>query len=367
MSESRAEEAQTPPRASIQPTGPSLMPSAGGPIQGEIGPDPEDFQVDEVPLYEASGEGEHLWLHVRKRLLNTEDVGKRIARAANANPRDVGYAGMKDRHAVTTQYFSLASKSDPAEWDLGEGVELISFTRHGNKLRTGHLAANRFRIRLVNVSDGDLLTRRAEEIASVGVLNGYDAQRFGRGGRNLDKALAWASGKIRRAQPWETKMWTSVVQSEVFNRVLAARVEQGKLRVLDGDVLRLDGSRSVFTSEDPIVDQARLDSGDVHLTGPMFGPKAPAAQGEALALELEAIAALELSEDAVALLGKHGAGARRDLVIKVPDLKVTRENDNEYICEFTLPSGAYATNVIRHLLRSEWSVNGDVRGAASES
>ena len=351
------------------PTAPALMPASGddGAIAGTIGDQPEDFQVDEQALYEASGGGEHLWLHVRKRLLNTEDVAKRIAQCAGVAKRDIGYAGMKDRFAVTSQFFSVASKSDPATWDLGEGVELIGHTRHNNKLRTGHLASNRFQIRLVNIDAPETLQARAQRLREEGVLNGYDAQRFGRGGRNLDKAIAWAEGRIRRAQHWETKLWTSVLQAEAFNRVLATRATQGLLHVLDGDVLRLAGSRSVFTSDDPALDQTRLTAGDVRLTGPIFGPKAPSAQRAALAVEQAAIDALQLSPEALQLVAKNGAGARRDLITHVPDLALVDEGEGVWTCSFTLPSGAYATNVVRHLLRTPWSVDGDVRGAASDA
>lgn len=364
MSEERAVESA---EKALTPTAPALMPVEGGPLLGAIGDQPEDFQVDEVPLYETSGEGEHVWLHVRKRQLNTEDVSKRIARAAGVSNRDVGYAGMKDRFAVTTQYFSVATKADPSEWDLGDGVEILAHTRHGNKLRTGHLSANRFRIRLVGVTDVDALIARAQALQTNGVLNGYDAQRFGRGGKNLQKATAWAEGIIRRAQPWETKMWSSVLQSEVFNRVLQLRADTQALRVLEGDILRLDGSRSIFTSVDPVVDQDRLERADVHLTGPMFGPKSPLAQGAAGSIESAAVASLGLSEAAMALVGKHGSGARRDLVIPLPDLSVEAQGDGSVVATFTLPSGAYATNVIRHLLRTPWSVDGDTRGAASDA
>lgn len=357
------------PRAAmpdVTPTAPALTPHAWPPLAGSIGPEPRDFRVDEIPLYAPSGEGEHLYLHIQKECLNSEDVARAIAKAAGVSGRDVGYAGMKDRHAVTTQWFSVVSKDDPTTWTLPEGATLLAHARHGNKLRTGHLEANTFHIRLIDVDDGDALMERAQILQREGVLNGFDAQRFGRGGRNLSKAIHWAEGHMRRTQPFERKLFASVIQSEVFNRVLKARADADQLHVLSGDVMRLDGSRSVFPADDVPATQQRLIEGDVHLTGPMFGPKAPKPLHEAAAIEDACLAALQLSDDAIQRLGSNGAGTRRDLVVYLPDLTVTREDAHTYVCRFTLKSGSYATNVIRHLLRQPWSVSGDTRGAASE-
>lgn len=362
-------ESDRPPRVDmpdVDPTAPALTPHAWPALAGGIGESPMDFRVDEVPLYATSGEGEHLYLHIQKECLNSEDVARAIAKCAGVSGRDVGYAGMKDRHAVTTQWFSVVSKADPEAWTLPEGATLLAHARHGNKLRTGHLEANIFQIRLVGVDDGDALIERANILRAEGVLNGFDAQRFGRGGRNLSKAIHWAEGHMRRTQPFERKLFTSVIQSEVFNRVLQARAERDQFHVLLGDVMRLDGSRSVFPAEDVAATQQRLVEGDVHLTGPIFGPRAPQPAEVAATLENACIAAIGLSDEAIKRLGQNGAGTRRDLRVYLPDLAVEREDDGTYLCRFTLKSGSYATNVIRHLLRQPWSVSGDTRGAASE-
>ena len=351
----------TPNAPRPQPQAPALMPAAWAPLTGQIGDEPEDFVVDEVPLYAPAGEGEHLYIHVEKRRLNTEDIVKRIAQASGISPKSIGYAGMKDRHAVTTQWFSVTTKEDPSEWSLGEGARILAHARHGNKLRTGHLAANHFSIRLVEVNDVEELQRRAETLRSTGVLNGFDAQRFGREGRNLERALAWARGENRRVSPFQRKLFTSVIQSQVFNIVLAQRVETLGLQVAVGDVLRLDGSRSVFVSEDAAIDETRRLEGDVHLTGPIFGPKATAASGRPGELEAEAIARLDLDEASMSQLARNGQGTRRDLVVPLQDLHVDVEDAHTAVVRFGLGSGAYATNVIRHLLRQEWRE--DMRGS----
>lgn len=345
----------------LKPQAPALLPADWAPLAGQIGPEPEDFVVDEIPLYEPSGEGEHLYLHLQKRLLNSEDLVKRVAQASGVPAKDVGYAGMKDRHAVTTQWMSLATKADPSDWDFGEGVTLLGQGRHGNKLRTGHLSGNRFAIRLVELSNVEALVERAESLRQTGVLNGFDAQRFGREGRNLERALAWVRGENRRVSPFQRKLFASVLQSQVFNLVLEERSQRDLLTVQVGDVLRLDGNRSVFTSEDAHVDEARRVAGDVHITGPMFGPKAAAAQGEPLAIENAAIARLGLDAQALEQLARNGQGTRRDFFTAVPDISVDVEDAQTAVVRFTLVSGAYATNVIRHLLRQPWSE--DMRGS----
>lgn len=335
------------------PEPPALLPSSWERIDASIGSANADFRVDEIPLYEHSGEGEHLFLLVEKEGLNTQDVVRELAAHAGVSARDIGYAGMKDRYAVTTQWFSVTTRDDPTQWTWQEGVRLLDHTRHGNKLRTGHLQGNRFRIRLLGLDDPSLLTPRVESLRASGVLNGFDAQRFGRGGHNLEDALRWAR-RGGRVSHFKKKLYASVLQSQVFNHVLRTRAEQDLLRVVHGDVLRLEGSQSVFVSEDPVVDEERRARNDVHLTGPIFGPRSRAAEGEALAIEQAAIRALGLEEDALSRIARSGRGTRRDLLIGIADLTLRIEDAHAATLEFSLPAGAYATNVIRHVLRRDW-------------
>lgn len=344
-----------PPAAAPVPEPPPLLPSDWAELDGQIGPAPEDFRVDEIPLYAASEDGEHVFLHVEKRGLNTRDVVKEISRLSGVPARDIGYAGMKDRHAVTTQWLSVATPDDPRTWTWGPGMRLLDARRHQNKLRTGHLHGNRFRIRLHNLTDASLLAPRVDALRQSGVLNGFDAQRFGYAGQNLARALDWLR-KGGRLSRFKKKLYTSVIQSHVFNQVLRQRSEAGLLHVIDGDVLRLDGSQSVFVSEDPSHDEQRRQEGDVHLTGPMFGPRSRQPAGRALDIECSAIEALALREKDFKTLGKNGRGTRRDLLIYVPDLSLDIEGPHQAVLSFSLPSGAYATNVVRHVLRRRWDV-----------
>jgi tRNA pseudouridine13 synthase len=324
-------------------------------VGGRIGPEPEDFQVDELPLYAASGKGEHQYVHVRKRLLTTPELVRRLARAAGVQERDVGYAGLKDKHAVTTQWLSLACKTPlSTELRLGDGVEVLAVTRHDNKLRTGHLLGNSFTITLVGVHEAAL--ERAEAIAarlrSSGLPNYFGVQRFGRGGRNVEDALRFLARGGRSHKRFEQKLLPSVLQSELFNRYLTARLALGAGQLLEGEVVRLEGAGAMFRVEDVTREQPRLAARDLHLTGPMLGPKMRPASAAALALEQRVISELGLDEAALGVLGRLAPGTRRDLFAPLSDLQVealSGRSEPALRLAFTLPAGGYATEVIRQL------------------
>lgn len=330
---------------------------------GAIGPEPEDFQVDEIPLYSFSGDGEHLFVRVKKRRMTTRDAVLAIARAAGVPPGEVGSAGMKDKHAVTTQWLSLPARRAGAveSWRLPDGLEVLEVSRHTNKLRTGHLEANTFRIRLAGVaSDAESSAARiVARLRERGLPNYFGAQRFGRDGGNLAAALDWlgaeARGQRTRLPPFERKLFASVVQSEVFNRYVTARVERGLERPLRGEVVRLEGTGSMFAVEDPEREAPRWKSNDIHPTGPMIGPKMRKAHADALELEERAVGSVGLDEGRLRELGRHADGTRRDLLVSLPDLRAEIEADsgttNAMIISFTLPSGSYATEVVREFSR----------------
>ena len=344
---------QPPAPAARLPHAPPVAFPELAPVGGRVGPEPEDFQVDEVPLYAASGKGEHQYVHVRKRLLTTPELVRRLARACGMHERDIGYAGLKDKYAVTTQWLSLATKTAISpELELGPGVEILAVTRHDNKLRTGHLLGNRFSITLLGVVPDALA--RAEAIAArlreCGLPNYFGAQRFGHGGRNLGDALRFLARGGRSRNRFEQKLFPSVVQSELFNRYLTARVALGAERLIAGEVVRLEGTGSMFCVEDVAKEQPRLDARDLHLTGPMLGPKMRPASAEALALEQQLCGELGLDEPALGVLGKAAPGTRRDLFAPLTDLDIAAvegRGEPALRLSFTLPAGGYATEVIR--------------------
>ena len=325
------------------------------PVGGRVGPEPEDFVVDEVPAYPASGKGEHQYVQVKKRLLTTPELVRRLAKACGVNERDVGYAGMKDKHAVTTQWLSLNTKTPiSSQLELGPGVEILAVTRHDNKLRTGHLLGNRFSVTLLGVHADGLA--RAQAIANLlcseGLPNYFGAQRFGNGGRNLPDALTWLARGARGRNRFEQKLFPSVVQSELFNRYLTARLALGQGQLLEGEIVRLEGVGAMFRVDDVVVEQPRFVARDLHLTGPMLGPKMRPASAAALALEQRITSELGLDEAALGALGRLAPGARRDLFAPLNDLtieEIAGRAQPALRLSFTLPAGGYATEVLRQL------------------
>lgn len=317
---------------------------------------PDDFLVEEIPAYEPSGEGEHVYVRFTKRGLNTDEAVRALCKGAGANPREAGVAGLKDKIGVTTQTISLflPIRQHPDAEAKIRALELPNMTvndvkRHGNKLKTGHLHGNRFTVFIRDVSAEALpqLEERLTRIGQEGIPNYFGTQRFGRGGQNPEQARAWLAGKTEGPRDPKMKRFLfSALQSEGFNFVLKRRVERGTWnRALVGDVLQKVESGGLFTCADPAVDQTRIDVGEVSPTGPLFGPKMRAAEGEVLVLEDEARAAC-MGEIDWSLAKNLGDGTRRSLRVLVGALRFFTEDAGSLRVEFVLPKGAYATAVI---------------------
>ena len=323
----------------------------GAPLRGRLRAEVEDFFVDEQLGFEPSGSGEHWLVQIEKRGANTGFVAKQLANFAGVSERDVGYAGMKDRHAVTRQSFSvLAKKGVDTDWTRCaiEGVRVLSAQRHARKVQRGALRGNAFVIRLREVSgDRDLAAQRIAAIAADGVPNYFGEQRFGRGGGNVDKALAMLAGK--RVERAERSILLSAARSEIFNAVLAARVADGSwCRALDGDVFQLDGRSAIFGPE-PLSEalRGRVARGEIHPTGPMFG------RGELRSTEVvHALESALFAQFPELCNGLAAAGLdheRRALRLPARDFRCDWDGDS-LIARFSLPAGAYATTVLRELV-----------------
>jgi tRNA pseudouridine13 synthase len=341
-------------------------------IGGRIGSDPEDFAVDEVPLYAASGQGDHWYVRLWKREATTLDLRSTVAEAAGVAAGDVGYAGMKDKHAVTTQWLSVpvVRARPPEAWQLPAAFRLLEVSRHNNKLRVGHLEGNRFAIRLVELDPRapERIGPFFERLAAEGVTNFFGAQRFGSGQQNLSGALlSLRRGRLGPRAGTRGKFLASVIQSEVFNRYAIARSQLGRSRVLVGDVLRFRDGRTVFTVEDAEREQTRFDRGELRLTGPMVGPKMKASAGEPRRLELDALGSLGLDEAALGALGRWAPGTRRDLSLWPSELQHESAADGSLVLRFSLPAGAYASLVIRTLTRQDPWAGGGRPGAEGET
>ena len=306
--------------------------------------------MTEIPLVEPSGEGEHLLIWLEKRHLNTAYVAEQLARFFNVHLRAVSYAGRKDKHALTRQYFSVHLAAKPVP-DVNEfslpGAEILRAERHNRKLRTGALRGNRFTIRLTDVA-GDDVTSRLQKIATEGVPNYFGEQRFGNQGSNLTLGLRMCQGEVIRNRN-KRSMAISALRAYLFNEYVSARLADPKLSSpIAGDVMRLSGSNSFFVA-DEINDEInqRLHRRDIQVTGPMFGSTASPAKHQALRLEkdicdqhsaiLDGLSSINMDHD-------------RRSVHLYPD-NLTWECDRDTLTlSFDLPPGCFATSVIRELV-----------------
>jgi len=312
---------------------------------------PEDFIVEEINAFQAHGEGEHLLLSIEKRGLNTAFVAKELAKWAGVSEMGIGYAGLKDRHAVTRQRFTvhLPKKIAPDFDTLAiEGVKLLEWQWHHRKLPRGALAGNRFTLRLRQI-DGEktAIEHRLEKIRDCGLPNYFGEQRFGRERANVGMALKMFSGdRVKREQ---RSIYLSAARSEVFNAVLASRIEnQNWLSLLDGEVWMINGSHSIFGPE-PLSEELRerVEKLEVHPTGPMWGKGDLRTSGAVADCEL----AVAKSHQALCdgLEAADMKQERRALRIQVDNLRWTWPETDQLECSFTLPPGAYATELLAEL------------------
>lgn len=307
--------------------------------------------VEELPAFEASGEGEHLLLSVRKRGMNTAFCAERIARWAGVDVREVSFAGMKDRHALTTQRFSvrLPKKTSPdvALLDNAE-CQVLEAVWHNRKLARGALAGNRFTLMLRDLSGGrEPIEQALRAIAAQGVPNYFGEQRFGMEQANVGKALGMFEG--RRVERSKRSIYLSAARSYLFNQVLAWRVEQGNWdKPVPGEVWMLEGTKSIFGPE-PLSDEimARCAAMDIHPTGPMWGTGGLRSQDEVRALESRL--SVEAPELCRGLEKAELHQERRALRLIPKNLAWRFEADDALELRFELPPGAYATSVLAEL------------------
>ena len=332
---------------------------AHGPVavRGRLKATPEDFRVDEVLGFDADGEGPHALLTVEKRGANTRWVASELARYAGLQPRDVGYAGLKDRNAVTVQHFSLPfeGRAEP-DWNglAATDFRVLSTARHRRKLKIGALKGNRFRITLRELS-GEVggLPAKLDAIGKRGVPNYFGAQRFGHGGANVQKAEAMLVGGRRIHDRRLRGLLLSTARSLIFNALLSQRVNAGSWdKALPGEVLMLDGSRSIFRSDAADATLvARLAENDVHPTGVLWGRGELASSGEVR--DLEEAAAQAHAELAKGLERAGVDGMRRALRLPVRELAWEQPDAHTLTLGFFLPAGAYATTVLRELVETD--------------
>ena len=403
---------------------PYLTPDFAG-VRGSLKSRPEDFFVQEIPLYEPTGEGEHVYAEIQKVGLTTFDAINRMADALRVSSRDIGYAGMKDARAVTRQVLSIQGTTEEAVMNLRIPNLTVNWAiRHGNKLRIGHLAANRFAIKVRDVTPTDVVKLRPvlDTLEQRGMPNYFGEQRFGRRGNNhllgaalvrgdADDVLAHLLGSpdpaiddsqsmggrkayergdlalamklmprrsgmerrilhrlIKTKNPVAAvkaideklrRLWVSALQSELFNQVVAARINSLD-KLMDGDLAWKHDSGAVFPVESAATEQARAESFEISPSGPLVGYRMTIPQGEPLRIEHEVMTEYELSPENFRVEGRLKVkGARRPLRVKPTDMDLAGgvdEHGPHITVAFTLPSGSFATVLLRELMKSEREV-----------
>ncbi|MGB5742931.1 MAG: tRNA pseudouridine(13) synthase TruD [Sedimenticolaceae bacterium] len=329
----------------------------GGPVlRGVLRAVPDDFLVTEQLGYLASGDGEHVFLTVRKRERNTHEVARALAKLAGVAQVAVGYAGLKDRQAVATQHFTVQLPGrDAPDWSAleDETLQVVGVERHRRKIRRGSLKGNRFEIRVRDVQgDRAVAEQRLKTIAEQGVPNYFGSQRFGRQGRNLQRVADLFAGRGPKPNREQRGLLLSAARAQLFNMVLESRVRDGSWGMaVPGDVMLLAGSQRQFHFDvaDPTV-PSRLAVLDIHPSGPLCGRPGRALRPSHSAQQTEA-QALAGWHDWIAGLDRLGLDAdRRALRLAVDDLEWQWEG-NTLMLRFGLGAGSFATVVLRELVR----------------
>jgi len=314
--------------------------------------EPEDFRVEETLSFVPSGDGPHWLLRVEKRSANTRWVAAELARLAGVPVGDVGYAGLKDRHAVTVQWFSVPGRPQPAEfWSGVHSTEFRVLEVQANlrKLKRGALSGNRFRIRLRQVAwSREELDLKLAALCAHGVPNYFGPQRFGRDGYNLDRVAHWLQSGVSPRGRTERGFALSSARALLFNAVLARRVLAANWSTLEpGDLASLDGSGSHFrvTAVDDEMHR-RLQTFDIHPSGPLWGRGAPESTGPSLDIELAVAHEFKAVADLLAAEGLQQE--RRALRCAIRDLAVEADAGTLTL-SFSLGRGQFATAVLREI------------------
>lgn len=321
------------------------------PLSGTFRASPKDFIVDEQMDIDLSGNGEHLWLKVRKTGANTDWVAKQLAQSAGIPAKNAGYAGLKDRHAVTTQWFSLQlpGMDDPAFADLPDEIEIMDNQRHDKKLKRGALNSNRFSLTLREVS-GDLQQAAdiCTQISTLGIPNYFGTQRFGHNHGNLNKAERWFKGEFKPKQRNQRSLYLSAARSWLFNHVLSARIERGNWnQYLEGDVFMFEGGNGWFTDDGSADLSQRLADMEIHPTGALWGRGELPTGGSSAEIEREQT---ELFPVFCQGLEKQGLKQeRRALRINTGPINFEVLDETTIQINFELPPGAYATVLLEQL------------------
>lgn len=340
---------------------PLITPDLPG-IGGELKQEPAHFVVEELPLYEPQGQGSHLYIRIHREGMTTREVVKALSQEFALAQSQIGYAGLKDKEARCTQTFSI----DTADMDETEAQRRVSESlglavhwvkRHGNKLKRGHLLGNRFEVLVSGVEEKAL--PRAQAIADAlsqrGLPNYFGEQRFGVAGDNAEagrRLIKGIGGKTPR-QKWLRGLMLNAFQSGLFNRWLAERIQRNEFgRLLMGDIAKKTDTGGLFQVEDALLEQSRLDRGEITYTGPIYGHKMRSAAAEAGDREAEVLEAEGVSLEELKKAGLKGTRRPARLLpgpILIKAQRVGAESGLWF--SFALPKGSYATTLLREFIK----------------
>ena len=321
---------------------------------GQLKAKNSDFKVDEIMPVQTSGEGEHLWLKIEKDGSNTDWVAQTLAKHVGLKSMAVSYAGMKDRHAVTTQWFSLhlPGMEDPDFTSLvSDEFKILEQYRHDRKLKRGALSGNKFKLRITELKDDVAeIEERLQKIKLFGVPNYYGEQRFGRDMGNLHKAERMFKGELKKLKKQHRGLYLSSARSWIFNQLLSQRIQQNTwLEPMQGDVFMLNGKSACFAEEVNDEIRERLGNAEINLTGCLWGEGESMATADAFALERSI--ADEFKPLAEGLESARLSQERRALRL-MPNNLNWEINGDVLEMEFDLPTGAFATMVLRECVNT---------------
>lgn len=326
-------------------------------IGGKIRQKTSHFKVEEIPVYEPQGLGNHLYVNITKENLTTREVQLRLADLFQINPEEVGKAGLKDKYAVTTQTFSVLFNDHASTEEIIPIIEdnipvKVNWAKyHDNKLRAGHLLGNKFTI-IISEAKGSIKQAKeiADKINEIGLPNFYGVQRTGKQGENIYQGWLILKKKKRLGNRWLRKYLLSSYQSYLCNRYIVKRIEKGLFnKILLGDIAKKYETGGLFWVEDKETEQKRVDSKEISFSAPMFGYKMSKPKDESLELENEILE--EMNIDLQEFRAQRVKGTRR-MGRVLPEITVSEHPDGIQL-EFTLPKGGFATTLLREFMKND--------------
>lgn len=320
---------------------------------------PDDFVVDEIPLYEPCGQGQHLYIKFRKTSMTTREVVTKIARGLNIKANLIGTAGLKDKDAITSQWISvpvhLLGSVDPMSFQ-DDKIEILECKKHNNKLKIGHLIGNHFKIR-IRFCEPNFISKAADVISRImdkGLVNFYGEQRFGVDGNNVYEGRDILLGKKKQDNSFLRRLFMSSYQSHLFNGYAYSRLKAGLAwKIMKGDVLKKVKTGGIFICEDPEIDQQRFDNKEIVQTGPMIGFKMKQPTDESVEFEKSILQAMSCDEEVEqGCIKRKIMGTRRPLLVYPWDMSYF-EDDAGLVINFSLPKGSFATVFIREITKPD--------------